>query len=51
MNKTAPIPDTLAEHIRQVVESAPPLSPEHAARLRALLPLPAINGTVNARAS
>jgi hypothetical protein len=32
---------TLEEHIRQVADSAPPLSPEQAARLRSLLPPPA----------
>ncbi len=31
----------LAEHIKRVVDAAPPLSGEDAARLRALLPLPA----------
>lgn len=30
----------LADHIRDVVDSAPPLLPEHVERLRALLPAP-----------
>lgn len=43
--------ESLAEHVRRVVDAAPPLSPEHAARLRALLPLPAVPKTEATRAA
>jgi hypothetical protein len=35
----------LEQHIRRVVDAAPPLTPEQASRLRSLLPAPAsVNG-------
>ncbi len=39
------------EHIKAIAARAPALTPEHAAQLRALLPLPALEATGAAHAS